>query len=565
MRFSRSGSEPDLATRRNSNMSTASQAALQTYRVKNPTRTPPNSVPTDPMTPSAPRTVPRQIRPGYQKANTTGSSAALVAASLVAKSKPLSMVSTRPTSAPRRTSYLKRPSLGHSPATSPDLLKSSSTVRSPDPPRGSPTFGSDFDPYDYDSNYNASSDSLAVPAFTTSKLPSPALKPAFKPSYTVSTDVSPLTEKSPVMKTGLRPSTTSLLRRKPPPTGSPTTISVESASPSLENVGSASSLTQPYSNSSPRQTTNGSFSQTHLNANDSFSPRKSPSLPFASGDSESDYESAFESGLDSDTSYDSELPQYSLADSTRVHHHHHHHHHYRTGISKMFRPREDSLSNPVDPSAPVSNRVPTRTLQGTTASPQLVFRTTLREEKKALKKKVKKTKKSKEFDESKPWKNHKDSTHVSKEEYELYEEVWDVNRDRYIDKLSTQPTSSNGDICQFLHLLPAERIVAPVVLELWGRSQLGNMVLGRIWALVVNQRRLTFNRLQNDAGKPTPDVDLEEFDDGTLTKCEFFAGMWLIDQCLYGRKLPKHISQEVWLSVETDPQLRKKKRMLSLR
>ncbi|GMF70970.1 unnamed protein product [[Candida] boidinii] len=36
----------------------------------------------------------------------------------------------------------------------------------------------------------------------------------------------------------------------------------------------------------------------------------------------------------------------------------------------------------------------------------------------------------------------------------------------------------------------------------------------------------------------------------TLSKEEFVVGMWLVDQCLYGKKLPKFISSDVWESVE---------------
>lgn len=39
------------------------------------------------------------------------------------------------------------------------------------------------------------------------------------------------------------------------------------------------------------------------------------------------------------------------------------------------------------------------------------------------------------------------------------------------------------------------------------------------------------------------------FDDGTLTCEEFIVGMWLIDQCLYGRKLPKVIPLSVWETI----------------
>jgi hypothetical protein len=44
----------------------------------------------------------------------------------------------------------------------------------------------------------------------------------------------------------------------------------------------------------------------------------------------------------------------------------------------------------------------------------------------------------------------------------------------------------------------------------------------------------------------------DEFDDGTLTCDEFIVGMWMIDQCLYGRKMPKIIPISVWETIGVD-------------
>jgi hypothetical protein len=48
------------------------------------------------------------------------------------------------------------------------------------------------------------------------------------------------------------------------------------------------------------------------------------------------------------------------------------------------------------------------------------------------------------------------------------------------------------------------------------------------------------------------DIDRSYFDDGTLTCDEFVVGMWIIDQCLYGRKLPKIIPLTVWETIGVD-------------
>lgn len=48
------------------------------------------------------------------------------------------------------------------------------------------------------------------------------------------------------------------------------------------------------------------------------------------------------------------------------------------------------------------------------------------------------------------------------------------------------------------------------------------------------------------------DTDRNLFDDGTLTCDEFIVGMWLVDQCLYGRKIPKIVPITVWETIGVD-------------
>lgn len=64
-----------------------------------------------------------------------------------------------------------------------------------------------------------------------------------------------------------------------------------------------------------------------------------------------------------------------------------------------------------------------------------------------------------------------------------------------------------------------------VVARLWRRSCLAEETLAQVWDLV-------------DSNK-----------DGTLDRSAFVVGMWLCDQCLYGRKLPSKVPSEVWQSV----------------
>lgn len=47
-------------------------------------------------------------------------------------------------------------------------------------------------------------------------------------------------------------------------------------------------------------------------------------------------------------------------------------------------------------------------------------------------------------------------------------------------------------------------------------------------------------------------IDRNLFDDGTLTCDEFIVGMWLVDQCLYGRKIPKIVPLTVWETIGVD-------------
>jgi hypothetical protein len=53
--------------------------------------------------------------------------------------------------------------------------------------------------------------------------------------------------------------------------------------------------------------------------------------------------------------------------------------------------------------------------------------------------------------------------------------------------------------------------------------------------------------------------------DGTLDRASFVVGMWLVDQCLYGRKLPPKIDELIWnsvalLNVDVKVKVKKKKK-----
>lgn len=72
---------------------------------------------------------------------------------------------------------------------------------------------------------------------------------------------------------------------------------------------------------------------------------------------------------------------------------------------------------------------------------------------------------------------------------------------------------------------PKEDIHGYIVRELWRRSRLSDTTLAQIWSLVDRNH------------------------DGSLDREGFLVGMWLVDQCLYGRKLPHKIDDAIWRSV----------------
>ncbi|ODV86266.1 hypothetical protein CANARDRAFT_190094, partial [[Candida] arabinofermentans NRRL YB-2248] len=141
----------------------------------------------------------------------------------------------------------------------------------------------------------------------------------------------------------------------------------------------------------------------------------------------------------------------------------------------------------------------------------------------------------KEFNEAKPWKHHSDAVIVSEDEKKRYEGIWAANKGEnnngesappaMVKKLSTSILEHKSNQSQKVHGL--------IVREIWRRSRLSDETLCKIWNLQVG------------------DKNVLDVDDGLLTKEEFLVGTWLVDQCLYGKKLPKTINEDVWESVET--------------
>lgn len=130
------------------------------------------------------------------------------------------------------------------------------------------------------------------------------------------------------------------------------------------------------------------------------------------------------------------------------------------------------------------------------------------------------------FNEDKPWKSHNDVGFVTSQERKRYEGMWVSNRCMYLDLLPWWAAVLDGDSDINVQLPDDGLILNLVVKDIWSRSNLSEDLLLHIYDMVDTRR------------------------DGTLDRKSFVVGMWVVDQCLYGRKLPKEIDQKVWNSVD---------------
>jgi hypothetical protein len=156
-----------------------------------------------------------------------------------------------------------------------------------------------------------------------------------------------------------------------------------------------------------------------------------------------------------------------------------------------------------------------------------------------LKSTLRKEKKNEKVNEEKPWKHHNDTQFISESERKRYEGVWVSNKGLYMDLVDPNALAQGEEVHEMSTALKASRfstqnylqevennlILNIVVRELWSRSRLPSDQLRQVWELVDGRK------------------------DGTLDKKSFIVGMWYVDQCLYGRKLPKNVDENVWNSV----------------
>ncbi|KAK9237943.1 hypothetical protein V1525DRAFT_402447 [Lipomyces kononenkoae] len=125
------------------------------------------------------------------------------------------------------------------------------------------------------------------------------------------------------------------------------------------------------------------------------------------------------------------------------------------------------------------------------------FRTTMR----------KPGKKKHMFDAEKPWKHLIVTGTITETEQKRYAALWAANKGTLLPP----------ELSDCVHNL--------VVRKIWERSRLNRDMLEKIWSLVSRNAQ------------------------GYLTQTEFLVGTWVVDQCLYGRKLPLQLSPEVWSSI----------------
>ncbi|ANZ74822.1 BA75_01836T0 [Komagataella pastoris] len=148
---------------------------------------------------------------------------------------------------------------------------------------------------------------------------------------------------------------------------------------------------------------------------------------------------------------------------------------------------------------------------------------------------MRKEKPKRTFNEDKPWKHRNKNNVIVPQEAKRYQGVWAANRGLILhrDEKDGKSKSRNIDPLQAAKISFASQddedssqlMPNIVVRELWRRSRLPEFTLSKIWDLVADSNK------------------------NYLRKNEFIVGTWLVDQCLYGKKLPRTIDESVWNSL----------------
>ncbi|GEQ69421.1 hypothetical protein JCM33374_g3093 [Metschnikowia sp. JCM 33374] len=241
------------------------------------------------------------------------------------------------------------------------------------------------------------------------------------------------------------------------------------------------------------------------------------------------------------------------------------HNHRISLFSKKKKPRDKGVVYDPDALQPAENEHSigpslSRSSKKLASSSQPVkLRTTMRKEDRRKEKKT-------AFNEDKPWKNHGDLDVISDSQRKRYEGLWVSNKGLYLDRVATKLVGVDYEKEEFNVLSKSVREYSEKeiseraaklsasfnidsdstdVKELHGLESVStqNLIHGRVVQRIWNRSNLPRQTLQAI-------WDLVDFrKDTTLNKAEFIVGMWLVDQCLYGRKLPKVVNKSVWSSL----------------
>ncbi len=123
---------------------------------------------------------------------------------------------------------------------------------------------------------------------------------------------------------------------------------------------------------------------------------------------------------------------------------------------------------------------------------------------------------------------------ITPRERKRYEGVWASNRgllpDRDPTKTTTTTTATKGDDGGGGGGGGDDLVTNVVVRDIWARSRLPDDELAEVWDLVAAPA-------DSGSGRGR---------DRALDRAQFVVGMWLIDQRLRGRKIPRKVSDSVW-------------------
>ncbi|KAF8469209.1 hypothetical protein BDZ91DRAFT_721915 [Kalaharituber pfeilii] len=114
---------------------------------------------------------------------------------------------------------------------------------------------------------------------------------------------------------------------------------------------------------------------------------------------------------------------------------------------------------------------------------------------------------------------------VGEKERKRYEGVWAANRGYLMHTMQILPRDRGNEAEEKLGEIMRAAMHPLVVRDIWSRSRLNTDHLSEIWRLVDREAK------------------------GWLDRDEFVVGMWLVDRCLQGRKLPVKVVDGVWGSV----------------